>query len=619
MPVIYITNKKAKSNDLNALQKYFEYSDVIQTKEDLVNYFHNEENFLFKDTDGNFIISIGVFIYEDECGEVAHKNFLSDFQKSDLIKKLLSDTRGQFCLIVGINNKLHIITDKIGAIPVYLYKKDDCLEISTVLLPLLKNNKVTLNYHWIAQFLSQGNSADYLNVNWYIGTIANEISPLNSGSVYTFDTNSDPVQYYDIHEKIIGDDYENSDSIISVSTKNLIENLSAFNGQDSIHCDITGGFDTRTNLAVLINNHIKPTLGNQIPVEYNHLSNVGKFNDLTISQKISKLLNLPLFTFTETIFSPDREKFYNMAFELFYTDEEGYTNPRRLGYYSYIRDQIKRRIIVCGIYGTETFTQSPYDPEDFSQNFSTDSFLYKYYPYYNLIKDDLFTEEDYFVALRRNFEKTVKCKNFGSIKNPGTYIQYLLFYKTSFSKYHGAGNFILPIYSPFQEANHLEAMIKTPDNLKSKYLIQRSIISNLNEKLGDIETSHGFPAAKITRKNFYRFIRIFNIWETNLQYKSPFERIYYFIKNKTIKLVKSNKAATNIGFCIYTVLYKGNDYKMFELNSYQASLKQIEDQADSMLVFKIIDRKKFQNLVRKEEIFIKKILHLERLLKEMNY
>jgi hypothetical protein len=614
MPAFYLTTNSNRVLDVSLYKKYFDEQKKVQANETSINFFYNgNDASMINDGEDSFFI-IGVFVYKNEWGNTALKLFYDDLKKGENLSTLLSKTHGQFCLILNYQKKLYIVTDKAGGIPVYCYKKDDSIDISNIFLPLAKNNKVSLNYHWLAQYLSQGNKSNIANVIYLEKTVVNEIDLLDTGSIYSFNGSCSKEKYYDIESDIELGKYTDSASVISTTKKILSDNTSFLDNERKIFCDITGGFDTRTNLAMILKKRSDIDTGNQIPTEYSYESNTGKFSDLKLSNEIVKKFNLHFYRFDETKFEPEREKYYDVAYDLFSLEEKGWTYPRRLAYYNYIGNTIKDRILVTGLYGTCTLTDLVYPENLTGDTNNIDEFLHQYYSYTDLLDSQFYTKEKYFDNLKIAFDSIFSKIGSHTLSDAGTYIFYLTFFRQKFSRYHGNTNTILPTYSPYIEADFIKFMFQVSARLKRNYVIQRTIISDLNPELGEIDTTHGYPATKITIKNFYRFIRILYKKEANFNYIGPIDRLISKFVGYIINLVKRNKWSRNIALNIYSRIHKNEKYQEFELSEYKKSIATIENNMDNMPIFKIIDRKKFKDYTKNDDWMVYKILHLNRLL-----
>jgi len=157
--------------------------------------------------------------------------------------------------------------------------------------------------------------------------------------------------------------------------------------------------------------------------------------------------------------------------------------------------------------------------------------------------------------------------------------------------------------------------------VKSGYFIQRNIISKLNPELGNIETSHGYPATKITVKNLYKFIRMLNPWEPNIQYRGPLKRLTWFtIRFASTRLARVPKLY-NFGRWIYSRIARKEGYTEDKSSAGllvldQAGL-QIDKKFNKMPISKIIDKDKLKKRSKTDYTITGKINTLNRLLSDV--
>ena len=617
MPAFYMSNTMDKGKNFGIFKKYFAVHRIVTSNEIRLDLFYNEDDACFLEPDKYYLFNIGVFIYKNEWGGNALRLFLEDCEKEAEFTQLLRRARGQFCLVMYYKEKFYVITDKVGAIPIYCYRSGDTIEISNIFLPLAKNNNISLNYNWIAQYVSQGKQKGG-TYSYFDRTLANEISVLDCGSAYTLGKNMHEAKYYDIRSGLEIGKYTDAQEVSDIAKKMLSDNLLFLKNANNVYCDITGGFDTRTNLAILMHNNIEFSCGNQIPIEYKDLSNKGRYSDLAISRKIADRFNLGFHNYTDAEFNLEREKWHEMAYDFF--GEDNWTYARRAGYYAYLKDRY--RILISGVYGGELLVQyygpCGYTPEKFNMN----AVLHRYFPYCDIMKDEYYSEEKYRESLRNVLEDFVSHTDFQRFDDAGTYFHYLTFYRTFFSKYVGAMNAIIPAYNPYQEADFIRLMAQTSFKLKSRYFIQRCIISELNPELGDIETSHGYPATKVTFKNFYKFTRLLYPLEPSLQYIGPFDRLMTSAAHLFRRIILSLSpslhpfAVSAYGKITGQAKYIEEVFSTYPLMLDEAVL-QIEEKFREMPVSRIIDKHKLKQRNKTYYLLMGKINNLNRLLNDI--
>ena len=84
--------------------------------------------------------------------------------------------------------------------------------------------------------------------------------------------------------------HDDVDEVSSLLSGQLSSNLSFVNKIDNeVIADMTGGIDTRVNIAHLVDSNIDFTPGVQLPIEYEHYTNTGRYSDLNIINQILSL------------------------------------------------------------------------------------------------------------------------------------------------------------------------------------------------------------------------------------------------------------------------------------------------------------------------------------------
>ena len=484
--------------------------------------------------------------------------------------------------------KLYIITDKAGAVPVFCYAKGNSVEISNTWLPLAKNNNVSLNYQSAAHYIS---STTFNCKAFHAKTLANEISLLDHATIYTLGKNLTVERYCAFGKDLTIDKYKSLEDVVDRAEKIISDNFAFLKDTSGIHCNVTGGFDTRTNLAVLMHEGIPFNAGNELPVRHDSILTKGRYSDLVISKKIAERFNLDLDTYTGEEFraSVARKRKYN---DLIYLLFEANCTAERLDYIFKIAK--KHKIVITGMLGSEVVNQHFH----FLQNYrglGADTFVREAYPYVDVINDERFSEKEYYGSMTSALEDMLSGIRYQNPEDLSAFINYFAFYRTDFSKMLGAYNCGIPAYSPFLEADFLKFIIGVPFKMKNWHSIQRILISRLNRELASIDTTHGYPASTVTYRNFYRFLRLLNPIEPNLQYVGVLRRLSGFFKRKlwanhgVYRFVKS--------------VYKGY------LNRLKGIEKKFADDdlaiyksgrfITSAPVFKVIDKNKMEKAVKK--------------------
>ena len=197
----------------------------------------------FSYTDSGVKIDIeGLFLYKDECGMSATQTFLKDF----LEKKIsFDDLCGSYLVKISYpDNKEVFFSDNSGMRRYFINYSDTRFEKS--FSAALPQERIP-NYKAIAQFL-------YFGCVYNCDTIEKSVKLSNPNSYYV-------VSKGVIEEKDKGllpfEEYEHDENVLAKVMQNVSNAIADYK---NIFCTITGGCDSRSILAHLLHNGVKPRL-----------------------------------------------------------------------------------------------------------------------------------------------------------------------------------------------------------------------------------------------------------------------------------------------------------------------------------------------------------------------
>ncbi len=469
MQGFYISNLHNKMHKLAFFEKWLREYKLTERDGISLRLFYNENHKSIIELKDNFAANIGVFIYKNKWNRDALCLFLEDLNNGFDLIELLQNTHGQFCLLLYYKNEFHLITDKVGTIPIFAYVKNNIVEISNIWLPLAKNNAVSLNYQWMAHYISHIASS---NNSCYDKTLASEISILNYASIYSIGKKLTSKKYYDFKKDLIFSRYDDLEDIVNVAQKIISDNFAFLKNTNGITCNITGGFDTRTNLAVLLHNNIQFSSGIELPIGHNSLLTKGKYSDLVISKKIAEHFNLNFDIYTEKKTKTDeikQKKYSDLNYLLF---ETRYISTRM----DYLFDAAKKhKIMITGIFGSEIVNQCFHELQGY-RDFDANLFVRQSYSYIDIIKNKYISGREYHDKQAAMLNNILADSSYQKTEDIATYLSYFAFYRTDFSRAFGAYNCAIPTYSPYLEADFVKFSMEVPFKLKGRHSIQRIII-----------------------------------------------------------------------------------------------------------------------------------------------
>ena len=220
------------------------------------------------------------------CGVgIKYENGIASLMNNDdwnreLSKKDFSQfhLNGHFAAAKWDKNKLELFTDQLGMRNIYVTKLDDCFAFSTRLDWILKLNK-NISIEW-----------EELGARWFLvnqlsdKSILKNVERINQGGKAVISLNHLSVQ-------VINKPWH-PDLVQTQKDKDLVSTLTDFtfcglNGERKLSLGLSGGFDSRTLLALLLSS--KSTNWSL------HSFNSRKDPDRNIAEKISKKLNIKHF------------------------------------------------------------------------------------------------------------------------------------------------------------------------------------------------------------------------------------------------------------------------------------------------------------------------------------
>lgn len=227
-------------------------------------YVENHKNFLKRKDD--FIAGVGTYLYKNKFGYDSLSLIMTDLLAGENPFPRVS---GHFCFITYIDQKLELYSDKSGHYHTFIASEGSRVCVSS---------SFSLLMHTLTVLTPQKQELlEYLNSSATYGekTVFEEIRHLSPGTRFSFQ---------DGH--LYGDRYIDGTIPCGITQKELISGIQGYFSQFSridlpTACDVSGGFDTRTVLACLLNASVEVNL-----VTHNRPSSVSP--DREISERISK-------------------------------------------------------------------------------------------------------------------------------------------------------------------------------------------------------------------------------------------------------------------------------------------------------------------------------------------
>ncbi len=613
MQSIYITNNFSDSLDFKTLSKYLNKDIIKKQNTTIVSFSSNQNNSLYLKNE-NFVSNLGVIFYKKKFNLEANELILNELQSGKSIEDILlsEEISGQFVLIVFFKNNLYLCTDKLGYYPLYIYNKNNIISISNTFLLLARNNKSTLNYLGISQYLSE----NYRHITYACcnENITNEIKYAKPATIYNIKEDKlEKKKYYNLKNNLEFGKYSNFKQIVELGTELLKSNISKLSNLN-IRSDITGGVDTRLIVGLLKKLNLNFKVGTQVITEYEDFSNQGKYSEYKIIKQITDLYKLNLNVTTDKDYNLDPNLIDEIT--LLHSNKQTY-NRRTAYFYNSLNDG--STIHLSGMSGTELMRLSYYDYFKSNEKLDLSKFLRMFVEQVDIMNDSLVSRQDYYENLTNFYENNLSEIKYDKAEDLSSYIDYFAFYRTHFCRYLSLANSFMPFYTPYGDFNFATMMYQTSYQQKKKFKIQRQILKNIDPDLAKINSTRGIPLTIVDLKNFYRFKNLISV-NVPQQYFSLVEQNKVKIYKKLISLSFNNKF-------IYDLFKKNiEDKNKSKKNLWNLSndFSIIEDldkylKKDSK-IFEIIDKKKLQKKVEEDCNYnvLNRVINLEKIINYIN-
>lgn len=206
----------------------------------------NNEN-VYRSDDGGFCVCTGTLIYDGKTGvaalEALYKNFQPESFNSD-------ELYGAYCIVISKNHKDYLFIDRLGVYKVFKDSDGQCWSSSFLALSeSLK--KLSLNTQCIYEYVFQG-------ANYAEETVFNEVGLVNPDYLYELGAKVTTRSMTDT--LVANNDNQDLDYHLDTNSRNLLDiygNIKSAFGAN-IDTALSGGYDSRLTLALLLDQGLKP-------------------------------------------------------------------------------------------------------------------------------------------------------------------------------------------------------------------------------------------------------------------------------------------------------------------------------------------------------------------------
>ena len=206
------------------------------------------ENVVIREN-GEFCAAIGTILYRQATGATALERLLSDFKSGTIRRTAL---HGHYCVLIGIGGVLEVFTDPIGTFPVWRNAGTD--ELSSSFLAIADAvDRVTVDVQAAYEYVFQGST--------YGGaSVFREVGLFDCHSILRFASSVEPRPW--------GPAPTAADPGLS-EEDHLVRNLANLRAYydaivscygDRIDTALSGGYDSRLTLALLLERGISPSI-----------------------------------------------------------------------------------------------------------------------------------------------------------------------------------------------------------------------------------------------------------------------------------------------------------------------------------------------------------------------
>ncbi len=293
-------------------------------------------NHIFK-KNNDYLIGVGTFFFNNKFGYEALEEIYESYLKEQDIQ-LFNKVMGHFNLILYLNGKVTIITDKTGSYHSFYSVNNENIYCSTSFYSIIEIlDQITINKQELVEFM--------MFESFIFKTPVKEIDFLKFGSIHLLD-NKNMIQTKEYFKERILKKQITIDTIYEEIKKYFV----IFKDMDiSLSAELSAGYDTRLVCAIFKNMKLKHILN----------TNVNTIDplDSAIPIEIAKEESREIVHFQR---EPDDSDFNKLIFSSFEKNE--LIRDNFVGYYSSVLfdKKTKKFDLVVGGYGGELYRDSKY-------------------------------------------------------------------------------------------------------------------------------------------------------------------------------------------------------------------------------------------------------------------
>jgi hypothetical protein len=424
---------------------------------------------------GCVLYALGTLVIGRTWGKRALTRIAEQLLSGRDLGQIMREARGQYCLVARWRDMVFIVTDWMASFPIYRVRKGSSIQITNVLPTLLRHNKITLDRQGLAEYLSFSYCLR--------GTCFQGIELLEQGTIHQMGKEYVKRPYREDFSNLDFEKCTNLDEASRRVETQFIENISFLADGGKPFLDITGGFDGRFTCTLLRSlgvDFATGICGEQVPREA-HIAR-------TVAQKLGvefrddfRIHDLELFR--ETVRTHKRIA-------------SGVPIPFHSSELIHYYERIKQNhpIHCTGFGGSQTFFSWIRNLGFLSSKVNISALSDKLFPYLDIFPETTMTRRQFQSCVGQKIQALLDQIGSDCFTHVSNYLGLFIFNKW----YHGClintHNCILPIYSPYLEANLFRLLTETAFPLKRHHRLQKAILTRRNPEVSLVMTTHGYTA-----------------------------------------------------------------------------------------------------------------------------
>ncbi len=423
---------------------------------------------------GDFCASSGCFFYQGKNGKDALDRYLDDFDHDQFAPE---NVMGVFTLIIKKAGRLFLITDPMGASRVF-HNATMTLWSSSFLAIAENIPGLTADAQGIYEYCFQ-------ETNYVESTPFNEIKMADSFSIFEFEKNSvrKLPKKLSVNFEQTTQTYDDLIEEHATLLQSQMNHVVAAYG-DKIATALSGGYDSRLMLSLLLNNEITPNV-------YVYGSDASP--DVTVAKRIAAGEGFKINHINKAKHpKPEPDQYADIVKDTFYA-LDGYPNEGIFDFGANMmtrRERAKNGTLVLNGGGGEIYRNFFYLP---NRSYTVENLLDVFYSRYaTSFCTERFSENIYRDTLKR---KIIKAIGLTSEKMSRRQLEYAypafrLRYWTS--KDNSNNNRLGAFLTPFICYETIMATLKMPLNYKTHGRFQGDLINRINPKLAAYPSDYGY-------------------------------------------------------------------------------------------------------------------------------